>query len=148
IHRSVRHIYVVYVIAAHAIGRHIHLARSQRKPPDTLAGRVTSAADSNPDRDVWASHPRHQRGRVDGTHVDNALNPDRGRHPAPRSLVRNPPAIMKWRKSPRFVIHPRIAPRLDIVPVAIVVGSPTRDGRARKPYIAVVGCLAPRAVII
>ncbi len=55
---------------------------------------------------------------------------------------------MKGRKSPRLVIHPGIAPGLDVDPVAVVIGSPILDGCARKPNIAVVGSSAPGAVII
>src|SRR5579859_746440 len=55
---------------------------------------------------------------------------------------------MKGRKSPRLIIHPSIAPGLDVVPVAVMIGSPIRDGGAGKPYVAVVGSLTPGTVII
>src|ERR1700724_2498582 len=97
---------------------------------------------------MWTSDPSHQRRRVYRTHIVNALSPRRGWHPAPRPFIGNPSAVMEWRKSPRLVIDPRIAPGLDIGPVAVMIGSPSRDGRAREPYIAVVGSSAPRAVIV
>src|SRR5260221_9032117 len=55
---------------------------------------------------------------------------------------------MKWREPPRLVIHPRIAPRLDIGPVSVMIGSPIPDGRAGKPHVAVVGSSAPGATIV
>jgi hypothetical protein len=55
---------------------------------------------------------------------------------------------MEWRKSPGLVIYPGVSPRLDIVPMAVVIGSPTADGGAGKPDIAVIGSVTPRAVII
>src|SRR5580692_5331101 len=46
--------------------------------------------------------------------------------PAPPVADVSPASVVKWRKAPWRIVHPRPAPRPDITPVAVAVGGPIR----------------------
>src|SRR5262249_59714453 len=90
-------------------GCHAAAAERERRMP-------AAAADKSDERRS-IDRPRHQAAR----------NPD------PTSIKVGPAAVMKWRESPRRVVHPGPAPRLCPDPMAIAIRRPIRRDPARDP---------------
>jgi hypothetical protein len=125
----IANVHAVYVRGTYTIRRNVNFARTEREPSDRRAGSHA------------ATHKHNQSGRIDGTHFA------RTRDPAPAVTDISPAAIVEGRVSPRIVIYPSPAPRINPCPVASVIRSPS--GRhARKPCIPVIGSGTPVAVFI
>src|SRR6516225_1503033 len=136
VYRGIRNVNVIHVIVTDGIRRNVDFARSQWKPRDASASAVSTA------------DPGYQRRGVYGPNVLHSFCPRRCWHPAPRAIHTNPAAIVKRSKTPRLIIHPGITPRLDVSPMPVVVRSPVRPLRVRKPHVSVIGRWAPHAVVI
>ena len=123
------------IVPAHHIRRPIDFARPERKPAysaDVAAG--------NRKPEVTAADEGDQRGRVDG------LLAHRSRDPAPCTAEIRPASIVRYGESPRRVIDPGPAPRLDPRPVPVAVRCPARRHARRHPHGAIAGDGAPRTV--
>src|SRR6266571_377271 len=100
--RGVRYVHVIHVRAAYAIRRHVDLARPQWEPRHTDSA---TAANANPNGEVRAADPGHERGRVDRPNVSyfNHCRSWRARHPAPHTANDNPTSVMERREAPRLI---------------------------------------------
>ncbi len=132
VHCGVRDVDVIHIAPAHRIRGDVDLPRSKGKPGDPCA-------DAN---------PGDERRRVDRTYVDRAECPRRARHPPPGSSHRNPSTIVKRGKSPALIIDPGVSPRLDVRPMAVMIGSPAWLHSAREPHVAVIRRGLPRTLAI
>lgn len=104
------------------------LAKPQREPPYT--------------KTEPTAEKTHECGAVD------RRAKDRTRAPAPPAAKESPAAIVKRSKSPRLIAHPCPAPRTDIAPISVAVGSPINGHVGRIPNWTVVRLLAPSSVVI
>src|SRR5260370_12313401 len=138
IHRSVRHVHVLYVARAGAIRRNVNFARPQGEPRHSAA----APSERNSDAESGSANECDECGSIDGPHDYRA------RYPAPASSDSSPSAVMEGREAPRFILDPCPAPRRDPGPVSISIGSPVRGNPRRKPHGSVVGNASPLAVII
>jgi hypothetical protein len=139
----VRHVHVANVILAHAIARVIRLTVAQRNPTHR-----STAADTDARSETAATDEGHQSGRVDGTdvsHFDVRLRS--ARTPSPTSAYIHPATVVEWRITPRRIINPRITPRIDPRPVAVVIRSPSGI-YAWTPYWPIFRAVAPRTVVV
>ena len=125
------------VAATHRVRRAIHVTRTQREPCD--AGDV---AGRDRELEIATANESHQRGRV------NRPRAYRARYPAPRPAQIGPATVMGHGETPRCVIHPRPAPRVDPCPMTIVVRSPAHGHAIRYPNITVPCVDPPRTVFI
>src|SRR5262249_20746383 len=139
-------IYVVYIRAADRIRGHIDFTRPQRKPANVDAGGKSACAES--DGEMRSPDPRHQRRRIHRTHVDYSRRRRRTRYPAPHSADKDPASVVKWRKTPRSIINPGVAPRINVSPMSVAVGRPADDGRMREPHCSVSRHRPPAAVLV
>src|SRR5262249_47178852 len=105
-------------------GCHAAAAERERRMP-------AAAADKSDERRS-IDRPRHQAAR----------NPD------PTTIKIGPAAVMKWRESPRRVIHPGPAPRLSPDPMAIAIRRPIRRDPVWEPDRTIFRNYAPDAVFI
>jgi hypothetical protein len=140
----VRNVHVLNIPSAHAVRRHVHFTRSQRKPAD----RSSSAADRDSHAETTAANKRHQRWRVHRTHINYAFSSRGRRYPSPSAFHIYPTSVMKWRETPRLIINPRISPRLDIRPVAVVIRCPVRGFNAWVPHMSILRRIAPVSVVV
>src|SRR6266568_896857 len=145
--RGVRYVHVIHVRAAYAIRRHVDLARPQWEPRHTDSA---TAANANPNGEVRAADPGHERGRVDRPNVSyfNHCRPWRARHPAPHAANDNPASVMERCEAPRLIVNPSPSPGRDPNPVAVAIRSPSNHGSVREPDVAVLGHGPPATVII
>jgi hypothetical protein len=117
---------------AHGERRHVDFTDRQRNPADGGFRHHYAWIETGED---------HQRGSIHGTNYGDR----HGRHPAPRSAYRYPAAVVKRRPTPRSVIDPVPAPRLDPGPVTIAVRRPVARHAGGKPHGAVGIDAAPHA---
>src|SRR3981189_3307170 len=104
IHRGVRHVDVLYVARARAIGRNVNFARPQREPRHS----ATASAERDPHAEARSANECDEGGSVDRPHNNGT------RYPAPASTSDIcPTAIMEGREAPRFIFNPGPAPRRD-----------------------------------
>src|SRR5207245_1431339 len=108
----------------------------------------TAASNSYADAEVRSANPGNERGSVNRAHVCHCHGTRRAWHPTPNAADNNPTAIVEGSESPRLIINPRPTPRRNPNPVAVAVRSPTDDCGVREPNVAVLGILAPPAVIV
>ena len=126
------------VATARAVARAPFLVRGQREPSDT----VSAAADRQIDVRAATADKADQRGRVHRPRLGAA------RHPTPARAEARPAAIVGGRKAPGRCIDPGPAPGRDVDPLAVAVGRPVGADRARVPDGAVLGLVAPIAVLV
>ncbi len=133
---GVVHVDAGEVVAADAIGREPHVARTEREPADGThaAGKAQAP--------VAAADEGDQRGRVHGAIAALA------RDPAPAVADLHPASVMGHREAPGRVIHPGPAERLDPAPVAVAVGRPAAAHACREPHRAIVAHRVPAAVAV
>ena len=144
---GIRYVHVIHVRAANLIRRHVDLARPQWEPRHTDSA---TAANANPNGEVRAADPGHERGRVDRPNVSyfNHCRSWRARHPAPHTANDNPTSVMERREAPRLIVNPSPSPGRDPNPVAVAVRSPSNYGSVREPDVAILGHGPPATVII
>ena len=131
VHGSTAHVDPFHIAAAHGIRWHINFTRTEREPSN-IPAEAPSAPRANED---------HQSGSVDRALCRGTS------HPAPASAGIDPASVVKGRVAPGRVINPGVSPRVDPVPVAFAIRRPT-GVNMRKPDVAVVGIVAPVAVVI
>ncbi len=133
---NVRDINVGEIAPAHPVGRHVDIARSERRPADR------ATAQGNADAQVMAADEQDQRRGIDRPPFPRPGNPTPAMpHPSPTT-------IMKGRKSPGRVIHPVPTPRVNPGPVAAAVWRPVDRDMGRIPDRAIAWLIAPGAVLI
>src|SRR5262249_54938361 len=143
VHGGIGDVHVVDVGAADPIRRYVHFARSQREPTH---GRGT--ANPNTNREVRPTNPSHERGSIHRAHISHTDHCGTARHPTPHPAYDHPTPVMKRRKSPGLIVNPRVAPRVNVNPVAIAIRSPAHNSRVREPDGSILRSVAPASVLI
>src|SRR4051812_42206283 len=72
----------------------------------------------------------------------------RAGNPAPATVQIAPTAIVKRSESPWRVVDPTPAPRRDPHPATVTIRGPASRYIGRRPYVAVLGLVAPPAIAI
>ena len=103
-------------------------AKAQREPANSKSKTATKEADK--------SRP-----------IDRSSK-NRARAPAPSATDKRPTAVVERGKAPRRIVNPGPAPRVDPVPIAVAVGSPSGFNRSGIPNVAVFGLITPGAVVV
>ena len=131
----VRTIDLTPVVGCVVVPRHEGLIPSKRHPRIRWANARVHAP-------AVASEKCDQRGRI-----NRASNVAAG---APRPTIANahPATVVRRRKAPRCIIHPRPAPRLHPAPAAIAVRCPARRNARWIPNAAILVVDVPTAVLI
>src|SRR5690242_2380386 len=139
VHRGVRHVDVIHVSPAHVIRRDINLTRAKWEPANIHTDAEMRSTD--PSDEGWSIH------RADVHCADND-GARRSRHPTPEAANNNPASIVEGSKAPGSVVNPGVAPGSDVNPVPGVIRSPAGGSFLRKPNVAVLGNLAPAAIVV
>src|SRR5208337_1835719 len=126
-------VYVMPVAAAAVIPRMERLTPAERKPTVAAAKAKT---------DSKAAKKTNEGGTIVRPRIDRA------RAPAPVAAEIVPATIVVRRKTPRFIANPSPAPRGNVAPVAVAVGSPVRRNVVGNPDVADFGLLLPGTVVI
>jgi hypothetical protein len=114
--------------------RHVHFTNRQRDPAH---------------RGFRHHHARieirenHQRRSIHGTNHGDW----HGRHPAPGSPHIHPAAVVERRPTPRGVVDPIPAPRLNPSPMSITIGRPVGHFAGGKPHRTIRTNAAPHATL-
>src|SRR6185437_17107722 len=115
---------VAQIRVAHAVRRHVDVARCEREPRDVRTGGERRRDGG------FGADPGDECGRV---HRSPAVW---SRYPAPRPIQIRPATIVKWRIAPGLSVHPGPAPRGDPHPAADAVRRPTDGNGSWKPHIS------------
>ncbi len=123
---------VTEIYSAGVIPRTERFAEPQREPTDSSAEAKSKTA----------TEKSHESRPVNRSSII------RTRAPAPTATDKSPAPVMKWRESPRFIANPSPAPRPDVVPISVAIGSPANIDSIGIPDRPVVWFFIPRTVIV
>ena len=127
-------IHISEICPAYPVRRNVRFAVSKREPAHRFARRDRHAK-------VASTNPSNQSRCVHRPHCN------RSRHPTPRSSVVHPASVVSRRKSPRSIVNPGPAPRINPHPMTIVIRRPARsDGGL--PHRTVGRRNAPRPIVV
>ena len=131
----VRTINLTPVVRRVAVPRHKRLVPAERYP------RIRRA-DARVHAPAVATKKCHQRRRI------NRASDVAAGAPCPTAADAYPAPIMRRRKAPRRIIHPRPAPRLHPAPATVAIRCPARHNRGGIPDASVFVVVIPIAVLI
>lgn len=132
---------VAEVIAAVSVPRAIWFAKAQREPSYTAVAEA-AAAETYPDAPTAATKKTDKGGPIDWLRVNWS------RAPSPAAANIGPAAIVIGSKAPRLIVHPGPAPWADPAPGTGAVGRPANFDGTGIPNMAVLGDVAPIAVVV
>ena len=114
--------------------RYKNLSRSKRKPSHQRRR-------AKGHEQVWALN------KCDQCRRENGMYDKESRCPTPGSVEKNPAAVMKRRESPRCIVYPGPAPRLDPRPMSVLIGRPVSGHSVRRPNGTVFWIRAPLTAV-